>query len=89
MARVAAQRIRRITVTHHHHICVTAPNTLGRQELGSEWQTTQRGMGKENQEGVLRNNTLGKESLNIWELCTLTQLLCEKVQLHEGVRIQS
>ena len=50
---------------------------------------TQRGIGKRNQEGIVRSNTLGKESLNVWDLCPLTHLLAEKVKLHEGVRIQS
>ena len=65
-----------------------APNTLGRQKLGLVWQTTQRGMERKNQEGIVRNNTLSKESLNVWDLCALTQLLAENVKLHEGVRIQ-
>ena len=46
-------------------------------------------MGKQNQEGIVRSNTLGKESLNIPDLCPLTHLLAETVKLHEGVRIQS
>ena len=50
---------------------------------------TQRGVGKENQEGIVRSNTLGMESLFVRDLCPLTQLLAEKVKLHEGVRIQS